>query len=125
MSDVGTPRSFCPRFHRAAQLVGKRWSGAVVRELLQGTRRFNALQAAIPGLSARMLTERLQELESEGVLVRAVSRGTPVQVAYTLTAKGRALGKVVDALTTWAHAWTALRPGEARPRAAARRARPR
>jgi DNA-binding HxlR family transcriptional regulator len=120
MSDVGTPLSFCPHFHRAAELIGKRWSGAVVRELLQGTRRFNALQAAIPGLSARMLSERLQELEAEGVLVRSVTPGPPVQVAYTLTAKGRALGKVVDALTSWAHEWTPSRPGTARARGTAR-----
>jgi DNA-binding HxlR family transcriptional regulator len=125
MSDVSATHSFCPHFHRAAELIGKRWSGAVVRELLQGTRRFNALQAAIPGLSARMLTERLHELEAEGVLVRSVSRGPPIQVAYALTPKGRALGKVVDALTTWAHAWTPLRPVGSRTRAPVRRARPR
>lgn len=104
--------SFCPRFHRAAELVGRRWTGAVVRALLQGLKRFNDLEAAIPGVSARMLTERLRELEAEEIVVRRVLGEAPVRVEYELTYKGRALGKVVDALTEWAHDWTELQPGD-------------
>lgn len=120
MVDALTARSFCPRFHRAAELVGKRWSAAAIRALLPGPLRFNALQASIPGVSARMLSERLAELEDEGVVQREVSARAPVRVTYALTPKGRALARVVDALTDWAHHWTALRPGEGRDRGHAR-----
>ncbi len=92
-------------FQRGIELVGKRWTGAVVRGLLPGPARFNQLLTGIPGISDRVLTERLRELESEGVVERLVDPGPPVRVSYRLTARGRALEPVIGAVTSWAEAW--------------------
>lgn len=100
----------CPRFHRAVELIGRRWTGAIVQVLLAGPRRFNELLATIPGLSDRLLTERLRELESEGVLRRVVSPGPPVKVEYVLSKCGRELEPVLHELGTWAERWVSV-PG--------------
>lgn len=97
--------SFCPRYHHAVELIGRRWTGAVIRVLLQGRARYHELRDAIPDISDRMLSERLRELESEGVIARAVVPETPIRVEYTLTDKGRALEPVVRAIATWAERW--------------------
>ena len=97
--------AFCPFYHRAVELIGRRWTGAIVRALLGGADRFSDLVAAIPGLSDRLLSERLKELEAEGIVLRTVVPETPVRIHYHLTDKGRALASVVDALSDWAHAW--------------------
>ena len=82
----------CPRFHHAIEVLGRRWTGAIVMTLIHGCpRRFNELLAAIPGLSDRLLTERLRELEAEGIVARTVEAFRPVRVLYALTEKGRAL----------------------------------
>jgi DNA-binding HxlR family transcriptional regulator len=101
---------FCPYYHHAVELIGRRWTGAIVRALLSGTERFSDLTAAIPGLSDRLLSERLKELEAEGIVVRTVVPETPVRIQYHLTEKGRALASVVDALSGWAHDWLATAP---------------
>lgn len=102
--------SFCPYYHHAVELIGRRWTGAIVRALLGGGERFSDLTAAIPGLSDRLLSERLKELEAEGVVVRTVVPETPVRIQYRLTEKGRALAAAVDALSSWAHDWLATDP---------------
>jgi DNA-binding HxlR family transcriptional regulator len=106
--DVYTP--FCPYFHHAVELIGRRWSGAIVRALLGGIERFSDLTAVIPGLSDRLLSERLKELEGEGIVVRTVVPETPVRIQYHLTEKGRALAAVVDAVSAWAGDWLANDP---------------
>ena len=97
--------SFCPRYHHAVELVGRRWTGAVIRVLLNGRARYHELRAAIPDISDRMLSERLRELELEGVIERVVVPETPVRVEYELTEKGRALEPVVRAIAKWAERW--------------------
>lgn len=97
--------SLCPVFHRAIELVGRRWTGAIIFVLLKGRTRFAGLRAAIPEITDRMLSERLRELEQEGVVERCVVPDTPVRVEYALTEKGRALATAVDALGAWAHEW--------------------
>jgi DNA-binding HxlR family transcriptional regulator len=97
--------AFCPYFHRAIELIGARWTGAIIRALLAGVTRFSALSELIPGLSDRMLSERLKELEAEGIVVREVTPSTPVRVDYHLTEKGRALGSVLQAVSVWAGDW--------------------
>jgi DNA-binding HxlR family transcriptional regulator len=92
-------------FQRAIELIGKRWSGAVVRALLPQPARFNQLLAGIPGISDRVLTERLRELESEGIVERLVDPGPPVRVSYRLTSSGRALEPALAAVNDWAEAW--------------------
>ena len=78
-------RQLCHRFHRAVELVGRRWNGAIIFLLLQDRARFAQLRAAIPGITDRMLAERLHELEAEGVIVRTVLPDPPVRVEYALT----------------------------------------
>ena len=75
----------CPRYHRAVELIGRRWTGAIVRTLMSGPHRFNELLAAVPGVSDRLLTERLRELESADVVAREVVPESPVRVIYRLT----------------------------------------
>ena len=98
--------NFCPDFHKAVELIGRRWSGAIVREMLAGTSRFTDLHDAIPDISDRMLCARLKELETEGVVARQVSGETPVRVEYHLTDKGLALRSVVAAIGDWADRWS-------------------
>ena len=93
------------RFQRAIELIGKRWTGAVVRALMSRPARFNQLLAGIPGISDRVLTERLRELETEGLVERLVDPGPPVRVTYRLTAKGHAMQPVLAAVGEWAEAW--------------------
>ena len=102
MSDAGT---LCPRFHVAVELIGGRWSGAIINRLLSGRARYNELRGAIPEISDRMLSERLRALEIEGVLTRNVIPESPVRVEYELTAKGRALQEALDAIGKWATRW--------------------
>ena len=97
--------SFCPRYHRAIELIGRRWTGAVIRVLLGGRARYHELRDAVPEISDRMLAERLRELEQEGVIERVVVPETPVRVEYELTDKGRALEPVVRAIAAWAERW--------------------
>jgi DNA-binding HxlR family transcriptional regulator len=97
----------CPRFQRATELVGKRWTGAIVRVLMPGPLRFNELLARVTGISDRLLSERLRELESVGIVKREVSPGPPVRVAYELTCSGHELEPVVGALEAWAQKWIA------------------
>ena len=95
----------CDRFHRASELIGRRWTGAIIFVMLRRRCRFAALREAIPHITDRMLSERLQELEREGIVARVVVPETPVRVEYALTKKGRALGKAIAAITAWAHTW--------------------
>lgn len=96
----------CANFHRAVELIGRRWSGAIIFLLLKSTARFADLRAGIPGITDRMLSERLHELEKEGIVSRTVIPDTPVRVEYALTEKGRGLAQVIDAIGEWAHEWT-------------------
>lgn len=97
--------SFCPRFHRAVELVGARWNGVILRAMLTGRQRFSEIRDTIPGMSDRMLSQRLKQLEREGVVTREVVPDTPVQVVYHLTDKGRELEAAVTALADWAETW--------------------
>jgi DNA-binding HxlR family transcriptional regulator len=101
------PTAVCPLYHRAVELIGRRWSGAILYALYGGETRFSDLTEAVPGLSDRLLSERLKELEAEGLVVRTVFPEIPVRIEYTLTDKGRALGQVMDAIGAWAHEWLA------------------
>ena len=108
---MGTEISaFCPRFHHAVELIGRRWTGAILRALLSGVSRFSDLTASIPGLSDRMLSERLKELESERLVTRTVIPETPVRVVYHLTEKGRALSAGIESVSAWAEHWIEMHP---------------
>jgi DNA-binding HxlR family transcriptional regulator len=102
--------AFCPHYHRAVELIGRRWTGAILRAMLSGITRFSDLSQTVPGLSDRMLSERLKELESEGIITRRVLPETPVRIEYELTEKGRALQGVIEALSGWADRWGRVGP---------------
>lgn len=97
--------SVCSRFHRAVELIGGRWSGAILQAILAGKHRYADIKAAIPGISDTMLAQRLRELEAEGLLQRQVIPTSPVRVEYYPTEKGQALGPVLHAIGAWAEAW--------------------
>jgi len=104
---------FCPRYLHAVELVGRRWTGAILRALLGGPARYHEILAVIPDLSDRMLSERLRELESEGIVLRSVIPETPVRVEYSLTDKGRALEQAIVAIARWAECWVEAPPAAA------------
>jgi DNA-binding HxlR family transcriptional regulator len=118
--------SLCPRFHLAVELIGSRWSGAIIQCLLGGRARYNAIRVAIPEISDRMLSERLRALETEGLVTRIVVPESPVRVEYELTAKGRALQDSIDAIGKWATRWISQADlDRARPTDTSRRPRSR
>jgi DNA-binding HxlR family transcriptional regulator len=95
----------CPRYEHAIQILGKRWTGLLLNALMDGPRRFCELTTVVEGLSDRVLSDRLRELEMEGILQRVVYPQIPVRVEYQLTEKGRALRPVIEAIHTWAKRW--------------------
>ncbi|MGH3504576.1 MAG: winged helix-turn-helix transcriptional regulator [Nocardioidaceae bacterium] len=95
----------CARFHTAIELIGTRWTGAILRALFTDIRRYAHIKAAIPGLSDTMLATRLRSLETEGLIEREVQPTSPVSVEYHLTVKGRDLEPALDAIIDWSHKW--------------------
>jgi DNA-binding HxlR family transcriptional regulator len=95
----------CGKYHQAVELIGKRWTGAIVFVLMDGSLRFSEVKALVPDLSDRLLSERMKELEAEGIVERRVIDDTPVRVEYALTDKGAELEPVVRSLKGWARAW--------------------
>src|SRR5438034_9674623 len=95
--------ALCTPFHHAIELIGRRWTGAIISLLLQSRCRCATLRDAIPEITDRMLSERLQELESEGIVERTVSIETPVRVENSLTTNARALAAPENACAYGAH----------------------
>jgi len=100
----------CPLYHEAIELIGRRWTGAIVSVLIHRTTlRFGEIAQSVPELSDRLLSERMKELEARGVVVRTVRPGRPVRVEYELTEMGRELAPAVHELERWAQRWLAQR----------------
>ena len=97
----------CAKFHKAVELIGARWSGAILQVLMRGPVRYAELRQAVPDISDRMLCERLRELEDAAIVTRRVEPDPPVRVAYELTEKGRALEPSLAAIGKWADKWLA------------------
>ena len=97
--------AFCPRYEQAMAVISKRWTGVILRALLAGSSRFNSISAYVPGLSDRLLSERLKELEAEGIVERRVYPEVPVRIEYVLTAKGEELREIVQVMQHWANKW--------------------
>jgi DNA-binding HxlR family transcriptional regulator len=95
----------CPHFHAAVELIGKRWTGAILCALTERPLYFAELSFAIPGLSDRLLSRRLRELEVEELVERSVHDGSPARVSYALTEKGRALEPAIRELRSWGRHW--------------------
>ena len=92
--------AFSPGFHAASELIGKRWTGAIVRALFHGETRFREIADAVPGLSDRLLAERLRELAAHGIV-----EADPGEPGYRLTEKGLDLRRVLIEIARWAHRW--------------------
>jgi DNA-binding HxlR family transcriptional regulator len=106
MNDRAEMGAFCPAYHYAVELIGRRWTGAIMRALYSGdVHRFSEITKIVPGLSDRLLSERLKVLEHEGLVTRTVYPDTPVRIEYCLTEKGEALGEVMRAIADWAENW--------------------
>ena len=108
MTQLAPTGSICPRYEHAIQLLGKRWTGLLLDALMEGPQRFCELTATVEGLSDRVLSDRLRELEVEGVVERIVYPQIPVRVEYKLTEKGLGLKPVVEAIHEWAEKWVML-----------------
>jgi len=104
-ASTGGCESVCPDFHEAIELIGRRWTGAILCSLIEGPMRFGELGKVVPGLSDRLLSQRLRELEEQGLVQRDVEAGTPVRVTYSLTETGEALGPAIRELKAWAKQW--------------------
>ena len=104
----------CSRFHEAVELIGARWTGAILQVLMSGPVRYADLRSAVPEISDRMLCERLRALEDADIVVRTVSAEPPVRVDYELSAKGRALEPALNAIGAWAEKWVAA-PAKSAP----------
>jgi DNA-binding HxlR family transcriptional regulator len=107
------PAVVCALYHQAIELIGKRWTGAIISLLFRGPLRFHVLVSAVPGMSERLCADRLRELEEAGLVTRRVLPGPPVGVEYTLTEAGRDLNESLGAVGRWAHRW--LGPAAAQP----------
>ncbi len=110
----GIPSAYCPVFQDAVELIGRRWTGAIIFLLLKQTCRFATLRDAIPGITDRMLSERLQELEDQGRVERTVLPDPPVRVEYSLTRKGKALAEPIGSLASWAEKYVPLTDARAK-----------
>jgi DNA-binding HxlR family transcriptional regulator len=95
----------CPKFENAFELLGKRWTGLIIRVLMTGPKRFKDISDVIPSMSDRMLSERFKELEQAGIIIRHVYPETPVRIEYVLSDKGKGLETVMNELQTWAEKW--------------------
>lgn len=99
------PSEVCPHFHAAIEMIGKRWTGAIISALTERPLRFRELARAVPGLSDRLLSQRLRELEQEGLVRREVEPDSPVRVTYSLTDAGVELRPAIEELRSWARRW--------------------
>jgi DNA-binding HxlR family transcriptional regulator len=112
MAHNDLPAPVCARFHQAVELIGGRWTGAIIQTLLQGKTRYALIKAAIPDITDRMLSERLRFLESQELLTRRVVPESPIRVEYELTEKGRSLQSSLLEIGSWAERWISLEPVE-------------
>ena len=95
----------CRPFQHAVELIGRRWSGAILYEMFAGASRFSDIRDRVPGLSDRLLCERLRELEAQGLVCREVIPSVPVQVRYSLTDSARELLPAIQMLLAWGQKW--------------------
>lgn len=95
----------CPKFEKAMEILSKRWTALIVYQLLSGPQRFVRIETSLTNLSGKVLSERLKELEAEGIIRRDVYPETPVRIEYQLTEKGLALAPLFEHIAKWSHDW--------------------
>jgi len=97
-------RQFCP-VAMAAEILGARWTLVLVRELVAGSTRFNELRRGVPRMSPALLSKRLKDLETAGIVMRSRVTGEPHLFEYRLTEAGRGLQPVIEAVGIWGQRW--------------------
>lgn len=97
----------CPRFEKAMGILSQRWTGLVIYQLLTGPKRFCSLESSI-GVSGRVLSDRLKELEAQGIVNREVFPETPVRIEYSLTEKGKSLAPIMKEIENWSQEWVEI-----------------
>lgn len=83
------------------KVIGAKWTALILRELYDGTRRFGELQKALPGISPRTLSLRLDQLECDGIIKKKVYPIVPLKVEYSITARGRSLDEIISKMRDW------------------------
>ncbi|QOR67151.1 helix-turn-helix transcriptional regulator [Cytobacillus suaedae] len=97
-------KPICPRFEKAMGLLSQRWTGLIIYQLLTGPQRFCTIESSI-GVSGRVLSERLKDLENEKIVKREVFPETPVRIEYSLTEKGTDLEPLMREMEKWSQKW--------------------
>jgi len=94
--------AYCPLFHQTVEVIGRRWTGVILLAILSGLARFSDIREAIPGLSDRLLAQRLRELEAEGLVERTEDDG---QIRYDLSESGKDLSPIIETIQAWSGRW--------------------
>ncbi|MHA6261554.1 winged helix-turn-helix transcriptional regulator [Sporosarcina sp. CAU 1771] len=102
----------CPRFEEAVSILSQRWTALIIYQILSGPHRFCAIQSSI-GISGKVLSERLKDLEQKGIIERKVIPETPVIIKYSLTEKGYSLEPVLKEIENWSRSWIEVQNAEA------------
>ncbi|MCM3748167.1 helix-turn-helix transcriptional regulator [Paenibacillus pasadenensis] len=97
--------TMCPKYEAAMELLGKKWTGLIIRVLLGGPKRFKEIKEQIPEMSDKMLTDRMKELEHCEIVTRKVYPEMPVRIEYELTDKGHNLEPVIESIQSWGEHW--------------------
>ncbi|GLX65879.1 winged helix-turn-helix transcriptional regulator [Paenibacillus glycanilyticus] len=97
--------TMCPKYEAAADILGKKWTGLIIRVMLGGPKRFKEIKEQIPEMSDKMLTDRMKELESQSIVKRTVYPEMPVRIEYELTPKGHELQPVIESIQNWGEHW--------------------
>lgn len=96
--------TICPKFEKAISLLSQRWTALIIYQLLTGPQRFNEIQTSI-GISGKVLSDRLKDLESQDIIKREVIPETPVIIEYSLTEKGQSMESILREIENWSQAW--------------------
>lgn len=97
-------QNICPKFETAMSLLGQRWNGLIIYQLLSGAQRFCTIESAV-GLSSKVLSTKLKDLEQQNIVQRHVYPETPVRIEYSLTEKGKALEPLMREIEKWSQEW--------------------
>ncbi|MCP3027287.1 helix-turn-helix domain-containing protein [Halobacillus sp. A5] len=100
-------KAVCPRFEKAITILSQRWTGLIIYQLLEGEQRFKSIESSI-GISGKVLSDRLKDMEQEGLIIREVFPETPVRIEYSLTEKGKSLKPVIESVQDWSHDWISI-----------------
>ena len=95
----------CP-VEYTASVIANKWKFLIIRDLLTGTKRYNELTRSVAGISAKVLTENLRELENNGIISRHVYPVVPPKVEYFLTSKGYELKPILDLMREFGEKYT-------------------